>query len=155
MHAVVRKTVFCTKAALYLHSLKLVFLWDAEFCCSCLSDTTHMRPLCAYFLTVLHELGQVEQSLGDLRNILVHQGLLKILYYLLLVVLTETHPTGQESSVEQVPEQSNNEVWDKIKGGRSDSCTPILSIGKESLHDSFATGQRMMRAKQTKPQNKS
>lgn len=62
----------------------------------------NMRPL--HLLAVLHELGEVEERLGDLGNVLVHERLLEVLNDLLLVVVRQVHPTGQEGRIEQVPE---------------------------------------------------
>lgn len=57
-----------------------------------------------HLLAVLHELGEVEERLGDLGYVLVHQRLLEVLNDLLLVVVRQVHPTGQEGRIEQVPE---------------------------------------------------
>ena len=59
--------------------------------------------VCVYLVAVLHELGQVEQRLGDLSDVLGGEGQLDAADQLVLLVLAQLRPAGQERRVEQVP----------------------------------------------------
>lgn len=62
----------------------------------CLLATPHL-------VAVLHELGQVEQRLSDLGDVLRGQRQLDAADELVLLILAQLGPTGEEGSVEEVP----------------------------------------------------
>lgn len=56
-----------------------------------------------HLVAVLHELGQVEQRLSDLGDVLGGQRQLNAADELVLLILAQLGPTGEEGGVEQVP----------------------------------------------------
>jgi len=71
----------------HFHDFPKLFLW-----CKGAAD----------LVAVLHELGQVEQSLRDLGDVLGGEGQLDAADELILLVLAQLGPTRQEGGVEQV-----------------------------------------------------
>lgn len=58
----------------------------------------------SHLVAVLHELSQVEQRLSDLGDVLGGQGQLDAADELVLLILAQLGPTGEEGSVEEVPD---------------------------------------------------
>lgn len=56
-----------------------------------------------HLVTVLHKLGQVEQGLRDLSDVLRGESQLDAADQFVLLVLTQLRPAGQEGGIEQVP----------------------------------------------------
>lgn len=56
-----------------------------------------------HLVAVLHELSQVEQRLSDLGDVLGSQRQLDAADELVLLILAQLGPTGEEGGVEEVP----------------------------------------------------
>ena len=63
----------------------------------------HMTPTHSGLLAVLHELGQVEHGLCDLRNVVLGESLFEVGHHVLLVRWTKLHPTWHKRCIEQLP----------------------------------------------------